>query len=85
MTPDSSARKTAAPPQRIPRRVASELGLDPKQVSGALALFAGGATLPFIARYRKEATGGLDEVQLRDVHERAHYMEALDVIIFAFL
>jgi protein Tex len=62
----------------IPRRVARELSLAPGQVESALALFAGGATLPFIARYRKEATGGLDEVQLRDLRDRATYLEALE-------
>lgn len=58
--------------------IARELSLTPRQVAGALALFAEGNTLPFIARYRKEATGGLDEVQLRDVHERATYLAELD-------
>ena len=51
--------------------IASELSLAPHQVQGALALFDEGNTLPFIARYRKEATGGLDEIQLRDVRDRA--------------
>ena len=51
-------------------RVAAELSLNPNQVRSTLALFGEGATLPFIARYRKEATGGLDEVQLRDVRDR---------------
>ena len=51
-------------------RVATELSINPQQVRSTLALFAEGATLPFIARYRKEVTGGLDEVQLRDVRDR---------------
>ena len=55
----------------IVARVATELSLNPQQVQRTLALFAEGATLPFVARYRKEMTGGLDEVQLRDVRERA--------------
>ena len=58
--------------------IASELSLAPQQVSGTLALFAEGNTLPFIARYRKEATGGLDEVQLRDVRDRGLYLTELD-------
>src|SRR5690242_15005289 len=58
--------------------IASELKLAPRQVEGALALFGDGNTLPFIARYRKEATGGLDEVQLRDVRDRAEYLEELE-------
>jgi protein Tex len=59
-------------------RIAGELGLRAGQVSAALELFDDGATIPFVARYRKEATGGLDEVQLRDVQERADYLEELE-------
>lgn len=59
-------------------RVATELALNPQQVHRTLALFAEGATLPFIARYRKEMTGGLDEVQLRDVRERAEYLHEME-------
>ena len=55
-------------------RVAAELSLTRAQVQQTLALFDEGNTLPFIARYRKEATGGLDEVQLRDVRDRADYL-----------
>src|SRR4051812_19914536 len=57
--------------------IASELKLASRQVEGALALFDEGNTLPFIARYRKEATGGLDEIQLRDVRDRAQYLREL--------
>src|SRR3954452_16671190 len=57
--------------------VAHELSLSPQQVGGALRLFDEGNTLPFIARYRKEATGGLDEIQLRDVRDRAQYLREL--------
>ena len=59
-------------------QVATELSLAPRQVAGALALFDAGNTLPFIARYRKEATGALNEVQLRDVHARAEYLRELE-------
>jgi uncharacterized protein len=59
-------------------RVAGELSLAPAQVAAALALFGEGATLPFIARYRKELTGGLDEVQLRDIRDRAAYLIDLE-------
>jgi len=59
-------------------RVARELDLSPQQVAAALALFQEGATLPFIARYRKERTGGLDEIQLRDVRDRAAYLKDLE-------
>ncbi len=59
-------------------RVANELDLPPDHVGAALALFQEGATLPFIARYRKERTGGLDEIQLRDVRDRAGYLRELE-------
>jgi protein Tex len=62
----------------IVARVATELSLTPQQVRSTLALFAEGATLPFIARYRKEQTGDLDEVQIRDVRDRAEYLEELE-------
>ncbi|HEX2780347.1 MAG TPA: Tex family protein, partial [Gemmatimonadaceae bacterium] len=60
------------------QQIATELSLVPRQVAGTLALFAEGNTLPFVARYRKEATGGLDEVQLRDVRDRAEYLRELE-------
>ncbi|MBR9989796.1 MAG: RNA-binding transcriptional accessory protein, partial [Gemmatimonadetes bacterium] len=59
-------------------RIASDLSLHPRQVAAALGLFDEGATVPFAARYRKEVTGGLDEVQLRDVLERSEYLEELE-------
>ena len=65
-------------PQPLLEKVARELSLAPRQVVNTLALFAEGNTLPFIARYRKEVTGGLDEVQLRDVRERAEYLQELE-------
>ena len=58
--------------------VARELALPVSSVERTLALFAEGNTLPFIARYRKEVTGGLDEVQLRDVRDRAQYLGELE-------
>src|SRR5688572_24712650 len=64
--------------QHLIERVASELSIPVRQVAAALALFDEGATVPFVARYRKEVTGGLDEVQLRDVLERAEYIEELE-------
>ncbi len=57
--------------------VAQELSLPTRHVASALALFAEGNTLPFIARYRKEATGGLDETQLRAIQERSDYLREL--------
>jgi protein Tex len=66
------------PTRQTSEQTARELGLREQQVHATLDLFASGATLPFIARYRKEATGGLDEVQLRDVRDRAAYLAELD-------
>ena len=58
--------------------LALELGLPVTGVAAAVALFADGATVPFIARYRKEKTGGLDEVQLRAIEERHAYRIELE-------
>ena len=58
--------------------VAAELSLPRAAVERTLALFAGGATVPFIARYRKEATGGLDEVQIGQIQERHEYLAELE-------
>ncbi|MDR1585896.1 MAG: RNA-binding transcriptional accessory protein, partial [Treponema sp.] len=52
------------------RRVAEELKIDPARVEAAAVLFAEGSTVPFIARYRKEKTGSLDEVQVREIEHR---------------
>lgn len=62
----------------IPQLLADELSLKPSQVDNALELFAEGATIPFIARYRKERTGSLDEIQLRDISERYTYLTELE-------
>jgi uncharacterized protein len=59
-------------------KIAAELALRPAQVSAALELLLAGNTIPFVARYRKEATGELDEVQLRDVRDRHEYLAELD-------
>lgn len=59
---------------RIARTIASEIGASPAQVTSAVALLDEGATVPFIARYRKEATGGLDDTQLRTLAERLDYL-----------
>ncbi|HEX8906838.1 MAG TPA: Tex-like N-terminal domain-containing protein, partial [Longimicrobiaceae bacterium] len=59
-------------------RIASELGLRAPQVRAALELLLEGNTIPFVARYRKEATGELDEVQLRDIRDRHEYLAELD-------
>jgi protein Tex len=62
---------------QIALTVAQELALQPRQVASTLTLFGEGNTLPFVARYRKEATGGLDETQLRAIQERADYLREL--------
>jgi uncharacterized protein len=67
-----------APPFDPTRFVAKDLGLPAAGVSAVTHLVAGGATIPFIARYRKEATGGLDEVQIRDIAERHAYLTELE-------
>jgi len=59
-------------------RIANELAVKPAQVIATVALLDGGATVPFVARYRKEATGGLDDVQLRALSERLIYLRALE-------
>ena len=58
--------------------VAAELRLPRPGVERTLALLGEGATVPFLARYRKEVTGGLDEVQLGAVQERAEYLGELE-------
>ncbi|MBI3140391.1 MAG: RNA-binding transcriptional accessory protein, partial [Rhodocyclales bacterium] len=62
----------------IEQRIAEELGVKPQQVHAAVALLDEGATVPFVARYRKEATGGLDDTQLRTLDERLVYLRELE-------
>ena len=62
----------------IESRLALELAAKPAQVASAVALLDEGATVPFIARYRKEATGGLDDIQLRLLEERLRYLRELE-------
>jgi uncharacterized protein len=62
----------------ISQLLADELDLKPFQVSSALELFAEGSTVPFIARYRKERTGEMDETQLRDLSDRYTYLTELE-------
>jgi uncharacterized protein len=65
-------------PLSIEQRIADELGVHPNQVAAAVQLLDGGATVPFIARYRKEATGNLDDTQLRTLEERLGYLRELE-------
>ena len=62
----------------IEQRLAIELAARPQQVAAAITLLDEGATVPFIARYRKEATGGLDDIQLRLLEERLRYLRELE-------
>jgi uncharacterized protein len=62
----------------IEQRIAAELGVHPNQVAAAVQLLDDGATVPFIARYRKEVTGNLDDTQLRTLEERLGYLRELE-------
>jgi len=62
----------------IYQTIATELNARPQQVEAAVGLLDEGATVPFIARYRKEVTGGLDDTQLRNLEERLRYIRELD-------
>ncbi|MBK9393837.1 MAG: RNA-binding transcriptional accessory protein [Uliginosibacterium sp.] len=62
----------------IEQRIAQELAAQPRQVIAAIELLDGGATVPFISRYRKEVTGGLDDTQLRTLEERLTYLRELE-------
>jgi protein Tex len=64
--------------QKISQQIADELGVRAQQVGAAVDLLDGGATVPFIARYRKEATGALDDAQLRTLEERLRYLRELE-------
>ncbi|WP_373505466.1 Tex family protein [Aestuariivirga sp.] len=63
---------------QIARTIAEEIGAESRQVTAAVALLDEGATVPFIARYRKEVTGGLDDTQLRKLAERLTYLRELE-------
>jgi uncharacterized protein len=63
---------------RISRTISTDIGARPEQVTAAVALLDGGDTVPFVARYRKEATGGLDDTQLRKLAERLDYLRDLE-------
>ena len=62
----------------ISLRIAEELGVQERQVTATIELLDGGATVPFVARYRKEATGALDDAQLRTLEERLAYLRELE-------
>ena len=64
--------------RRIQQALAGELGVREEQISATVELLDGGATVPFISRYRKEATGGLDDTQMRLLEERLRYLRELE-------
>jgi len=70
-----TAPQTAA---RIARTIATEIGARPDQVGAAVKLLDEGATVPFVARYRKEVTGGLDDTQLRTLSDRLSYLREME-------
>lgn len=63
--------------QNIIGQIAAEIRVTPAQVQAAVELLDSGATVPFIARYRKEATDGLDDIQLRELEARLAYLREL--------
>src|SRR2546430_6619405 len=69
---------TSIQPSSIQQRIADELGVRENQVTAAVDLLDGGATVPFVARYRKEVTGTLDDAQLRTLEERLRYLRELE-------
>jgi protein Tex len=78
-TPTFAAPVTAAQAElRITAQLAQELGIKPQQVAAVIELLKDGATVPFIARYRKEATGGLDDTVLRNLDTRLLYLRDLE-------
>src|SRR3954451_15591336 len=69
---------TEATQAKIVQLIAQELAVGPHQVAAAVALLDEGSTVPFIARYRKEATGNLDDTHLRNLDERLLYLRELE-------
>ncbi|HEY5958689.1 MAG TPA: Tex family protein, partial [Polyangiaceae bacterium] len=79
LEPTTQTTNVAPPtPAELLARIAAELGIAIPSVASVVHLIEEGATVPFIARYRKEATGGLDEVQIRTIGERHEYMKELE-------
>lgn len=73
-----TAKKQPQRMQKIIRQIAAEIQVHEHQVKTAVELLDGGASVPFIARYRKEATGGLDDIQLRELEYRLSYLRELE-------
>ncbi|KZK99874.1 MULTISPECIES: Tex family protein [unclassified Pseudovibrio] len=77
-SPAKASKLSADIALRISQRISGEIGCAPGQVNSAVQLLDEGSTVPFIARYRKEATGGLDDTQLRTLEERLIYMREME-------
>ncbi|WP_344363757.1 Tex family protein [Arthrobacter humicola] len=77
-SPSPRAASTQTQESGIAAQIAAELGVQAWQVKAAVDLLDAGSTVPFIARYRKEATGTLDDTQLRDLEERLRYLRELE-------
>ncbi|MFN3274612.1 MAG: Tex family protein [Paracoccus sp. (in: a-proteobacteria)] len=75
---DTATQTAAQTATRIARQIAAEIAATPAQVTAAADLLDGGATVPFVARYRKEVTGGLDDTQLRTLSERLSYLREME-------
>src|SRR5690606_31381309 len=75
---NDSGTDMAATALQLATRIAGEIGARPQQAEAAIGLLDEGATVPFIARYRKEVTGGLDDTQLRLLAERLAYLRELE-------
>ena len=77
---EGTANKSLYTPDRrfIYKNIVEDLGLDMAPVVSTVELLVGGGTVPFIARYRKEKTGGLDETQIRNVQQKLHYYAELE-------
>ncbi len=75
---DNSTGHNNSTQNTIIARIATELSIQPKQVTSAIGLLDEGATVPFISRYRKEITGSLDDTQLRNLEERLRYLRELE-------
>jgi protein Tex len=78
MTTATTQTSSKVADSKIPLMIAKELGVGVHQVSAAVSLLDEGATVPFIARYRKEATGNLDDTQLRSLEDRLRYLRELE-------
>lgn len=78
MTVPMSTPEPQATTATIAAHIAAELTVQPRQVQAAVDLLDGGATVPFVARYRKEATGALDDTQLRTLEKRLAYLRDLE-------